>query len=85
MTETYIQVDKREDGTTSSMRGVDGYYLQQDGSRARQTRVYDVKTDAEALVRARADGLSGISMVEVFLGELQPCVLKNVGITRGNK
>ena len=67
MVNTYVQVDMREDGTMSGMRGVDGYYLQQDGTRARQTRVYDVKTDPEALIRARADGLSGPLMVEVYL------------------
>jgi hypothetical protein len=73
-----IYRDKRENGTTSGMRAVDGYYRVKEGEMpVRQINVYDEKTDEKALERAKADGLLRPLLIEIVLGEPQPCTLFN--------
>lgn len=65
----------REDGTTIGIRAVEGYYQVKEGEMpVRQIREYDVKTDEDAVQRARKDGLVRVIIVETCMTELQPCI-----------
>ena len=63
----------RKNGTIMGLKAVDGYYLV-NGVIVRQIREYDVKSEDEAIERARADGLSRGIMVETYLSEPQSFV-----------
>lgn len=77
-----IIMDKRKDGTTVGMRGVEGYYALNGGlvPPVRQINLYDVKTDEEARIRAGKDGLIQELMVEVYATELMPCVINKISL-----
>ena len=73
----------REDRTTVGIHAVDGYYVIRGGDiPIRQIREYDVKTDEEAVQRAREDGLVRAIMVETYLSEPVLCSLLNREIIR---